>query len=400
MEANQLFSIALGLGKEWQVKRSEIDTEQRRLKLWLDFQSGTRFECPQCKQLCPVHDTVEKRWRHLDFWQHSTELIARVPRTKCEHHGVLQADVAWARPGSGFTLMMEGMILLLCQQMTVSAAASHLKENDHRLWRVLDHYVTKAHAAKLWNQVRRVMIDETSTRKGHRYATNFVDSETKALLFTTQGKDQETLAAFAVEMKAHGADPAQITEIVMDMSKAFIAGARKHFPQARLVFDHFHIMQLAGKAVDKVRKSLLKAGCDLKGSLWALRGNSWTRSESQQAARLRYMRDYPALGRAMSLRESLQDLLKFGDEKDLKWWCGWAARSRLEPFRDLSKTLKNHWQGILAFMETKLTNAAMEAINGILQVAKRMARGYRNFAYFRIAAYLKAGKLAFQPAFK
>ena len=59
----------------------------------------------------------------LDFWQHRTELMARVPRTRCHEHGVLQTEVPWARPGSGFTLMMEAMVLLLGQQMSVSAAA-------------------------------------------------------------------------------------------------------------------------------------------------------------------------------------------------------------------------------------------------------------------------------------
>lgn len=48
---------------------------------------------------------------------------------------------------------------------------------------------------------------------------------------------------------------------------------------------------------------------------------------------------------------------------------------------------------VLAFMETRLTNAAMEAINGVIQLAKRMARGFRNIKYFRLAAYLKAGGL-------
>jgi transposase len=109
--------------------------------------------------------------------------------------------------------------------------------------------------------------------------------------------------------------------------------------------------------------------------------------------RRRLMSDYPILGRALSLREYLQDMLSSGEEAGLKLWCSWADRSRLEPFRKLSKTLKAHWDGILAFMETRLTNAAMEAVNGILQLAKRMARGFRNFRYFRIAAYLKAGGL-------
>ena len=372
---------------------SEMNVEGQQLKLWLDFEAGSQFACSECEEYCPVHDTVEKRWRHMDFWQHRTELIARTPRTRCEEHGVLLADVPWARAGSGFTLMMEAMILLRAQQTTVSAVARDLGETDKRLWRVLDHYVTEAHAAKDWSAVRRIMIDETSTKKGHNYATNFMDAETKELLFTVQGKDQETIAAFAAEMPRHGARPEQVTDITMDMSRAFIAGVKKTFPEARVVFDHFHIMQLAGKALDEVRKTLASAGADLTGSIWAIRGNEWTRTEQQLKARRQFIANYPKLGRALGLRDCLQDVLSMSEEESLKGWCAWVDRCRLEPFRKLSRTLKAHWNGILAFMETRLTNAAMEAVNGILQLAKRMARGFRNFHYFRIAAYLKTGGL-------
>ena len=120
MDANVLFSKAPSLGRGWKVVKSEMDVSGRELKLWLDFEPGSQFACPQCGEFCPVHDTVEKKWRHLDFWQHRTELNARVPRTSCQEHGVLQAAVPWARAGSGFTLMMEAMILLLGQQMSVS----------------------------------------------------------------------------------------------------------------------------------------------------------------------------------------------------------------------------------------------------------------------------------------
>lgn len=393
MDANVLFGKALGLGDGWKVVESEMDVEGRQLKLRLDFAKGLQFACPECGEYCPVHDTVEKRWRHLDFWQHRTELVARVPRVECSEHGVLLTTVPWARPGSGFTLMMEAVVLLLCQEMPVATAAAYLGETDQKLWRVLSHYVSKAHAAKDWSAVRRVMIDETSTKKGHHYATNFMDADTRELLFTVEGKDQETLAAFGDEMLRHGAHPGQITALVMDMSTGFVAGAQKYFPAAQVIFDHFHIMQLAGVALDEVRKTLAAAGANLKDSIWAIRGNEWTRSQQQLEDRRRFVRDYPILGRALSLRDSLQDVLSVGETDGLQWWCGWAARSRLVPFRKLAKTIKAHWDGILAFMETRLTNAAMEAVNGILQLAKRMARGFRNFHYFRITAYLKAGAL-------
>jgi transposase len=162
-----------------------------------------------------------------------------------------------------------------------------------------------------------------------------------------------------------------------------------HFPNARIVFDLFHIMKLAGEALDAVRKSLRKQGADLTGGLWALRGNEWTRSQEQLELRRKLARAYPILGRAIALREALQGVLADGDLSSIRWWLGWADRSRLEPFRKLSRTLKEHFHGILAYLETRLTNAAIETINSLLQMAKRIARGFRNFHYFHIAAYLQ-----------
>ncbi len=396
MNANTLFSQALGLGGQWNVVKSEMDVAQRQLRLELDFPAGTKFACPRCGQLCAVHDTVDKEWRHLDFWQHRTDLRARVPRVTCAEHGVLQVEVPWARAGSGFTLMMEGMILLLAQQMSVSAAARLLRTTDHRLWRVIDHYVMAAHRDKDWSKVRRILVDETSARRGRRYVTNVIDAESTDLLMMAKDRGADTLGEFAAAMTKHGGRPEQITEIVMDMSPAYIAGAAAYFPGARVVFDAFHIMKMAGQALDKVRKDVARKGGDLRGGLWALRGNAWTRNSEQQERRSQLMAAYPALGRAVALREFLQDALAGSDRSQLEAWLAWAQRSRLAAFRDLARTIKRHFNGILAYMETRLTNGVMEAINGLLQLAKRIARGFRNFYYFRLAAYLKAGGLNLQ----
>jgi transposase len=179
----------------------------------------------------------------------------------------------------------------------------------------------------------------------------------------------------------------------MDMSAAYRKGARESFPKARIVFDHFHLMQMAGKALDEVRKSLRRQGADLTGGLWALRGNEWTRTKEQRETRRSLCKKYPQLGRAMMLRETLQDILADKDVESLRWWCSRACRSRLEPFKKLVITIREHWEGVVAFMETRLTNGLIEAINGLLQLAKRMARGFRSFKTFRLIAYLKTANL-------
>jgi transposase len=89
----------------------------------------------------------------------------------------------------------------------------------------------------------------------------------------------------------------------------------------------------------------------------------------------------------------LQDILTTEDEASLRWRCKRAKLSRLEPFRDLAISIQKHWSAVVAFLKTRLTNGAIEAVNGLLQLAKRLARGFRSLRYFRIMAYLKASGL-------
>ena len=116
MDENQLFALALGLIPPWFIEKVSFDPEQKRLDLFLDFKRGSKFLCPECGsgEGCPVYDTTEKTWRHLDFFQHQAFLTARVPRIECPTHGVRLTNVTWARPGSGFTLLFEAMALLIC----------------------------------------------------------------------------------------------------------------------------------------------------------------------------------------------------------------------------------------------------------------------------------------------
>jgi len=399
MTPEELFSAALGLSQQWRVAQCRFEGEPKRLELRLEHVPGQHFECPKCKAMCGVHDTIERSWRHLNFFQYRCELFAKVPRTWCRTDGVHQVEVPWAREGSGFTLLLEALVMLLSAEMPVEGIADLLGETDTRLWRVLIYYVEQAQAKRDWSKVRRIAVDETSARRGHRYVTNVLDCDGRGLLLMVEGRSAQALGSFAQALREHGGDPAQIQAIAMDMSPAFLKGAAEHFPQAQIVFDKFHVMQLAGQALDSVRRQLQQDGAQLKGALWSLRGNAWNLSLQRQKQRQALCSQYTKLGRAMTLRDTLQTIYASPDqltaESQLHWWCAWASRSRLEPFRSLAKTVRQHWQGILAYFHTGLTSAAIEAVNGIIQLAKRIARGFRNFAYFRAAAYLGAARLQF-----
>ncbi len=105
---------------------------------------------------------------------------------------------------------------------------------------------------------------------------------------------------------------------------------------------------------------------------------------------------YKPLGRALALRAALQDVYEAATQegpKLLQRWCQWATRSRLAPFKKLAQTFRQYWAGIVSYFECRITQGAIEAINGIIQLAKRRARGFRNFLYLRTIAYWVAGRL-------
>ena len=326
--------------------------------------------------------SIERKWKHLNLWQYETILSARVPRVKCDKCGVHQGSVPWAREGSGFTLLFEAMAMLLSNHMSVAEASGMLGEDDTRIRRIVSHYVGKTREACDWSVVRRVAVDEVSRKKGHVYATNFLDLDTGKLLFMAPGKDASTLGAFAEELTRRGGRPEQIEELAMDMSKAFRKGAAEHFPAAKISFDRFHVMMLAGVAVDAVRKEVAaREGGLEKGAMWSLRGNASRLSQDAAGQRKRLFRDYAEIGRAMGLREFLKDTWNYATrelaEEHLGSWCSWAARCRLEPLKKLARSVREHWDGILNYFNNWTASAAIESLHSKLQLARSRARGFR-----------------------
>ena len=307
-QGNQLFTLALGLVPPWMVDEVRFAAE-KRLDLHVNFPKGSRFPCPICGHECPVHDTQEKVWRHLDFFQHAAYLHARVPRVECPEHGVHLVPVPWAREGSGFTLLFEALVMAMVREMPVLTVARLMRETDQRLWRVIDHYTAKARESVDMSKIHAIGVDVTSSRRGHDYISLFVDLEAKRLLFATPGKDAKTFEKFAKDLQAHGGNAETITEVSMDLSPAFQKGAAEHLPNAQITFDRFHLMKLINEAVDAVRKGEAHSQPDLKKSRWLWLKNPGKLS-AKQTARLQELLKNQNLktAQAYQLRLTFQEI--------------------------------------------------------------------------------------------
>ena len=227
----------------WQVAECQFDVNQERLNIHLGFLRGSHFPCPACGQAdCAVHDTEQKSWRHLNFFQHETYMYAGVPRIKCSNCGVRLINVPWARADSGFTLLFEAYIMILAPSMPVKRIAELVSEHDTRLWRVLQHHVEEAREQADCSDVKKVGVDETSSKRGHNYVTIFVDLEKSKTIFATEGKDNTTVKLFKDDLSKHGGDPDAIKDVSCDMSPAFIKGVEENLPNAEFTFDKFPLV--------------------------------------------------------------------------------------------------------------------------------------------------------------
>lgn len=400
MDEKQLFRLALGLAEPWYVESLAFSAEKSRLDITLNFERGSKFPCPECGGHCPVHDTDQRTWRHLNFFQHETHLHARVPRVKCPEHKVKTVEVPWSRPGAGFTLLFEAMVMVMAKNgMTPNAIGRLVNEHDTLIWRILGHYVEEARRQVDLSTVSQVGVDETSRAKGHKYVTVFMDLDQRRIVFATEGKDAETVKTFKKDLVEHGGDAEQVEEFCLDMSPAFQRGIEENFPEAQMTFDQFHLMKLMNQAVDEVRRQEQKEHPELKGSKYLWLKNEWNHSE-QQKKQFEIIRKLNLkTSKAHHLKGVFQDIFTCSPQEGeslLKRWYYWATHSRIQPIIDFAKTIKRHWDGVVRWFQTKISNGLLEGMNSLIQAAKARSRGFRNVKNFITMIYLVGGKLDFQ----
>jgi transposase len=379
----------------------EFDESAKVLTVRVDFEPGSRFAVSGHEGLHPVHDTVSKTYRHLNFFQHECVLQVRTPRAKLPDGSVRLVEAEFAGRLSGFTLLFEALILMLAQQMPFAAAARIVGESVHRVMAVCERYVELALAAADFSEVTALAIDETSRARGHDYVTLAADAARRRVLFVTEGRDAKTIERLAAELDAHGCPPGQIESVSIDMSGAFIKGCAEHLPEARITFDKFHVVWHANAAVDKMRRIEQRSDKSLKGLRWKLlkdRSRLNTRDSADLDALIARMSTVRT-ARAWVYKEQLREILErkqINVVRDmLRHWCTCVMRSKVEPMKEVAQMVRRHMDGIVAWAQTRQTNGFLEAINGLFQAAKRRARGFTRIATIRTVIFLIAGKLDF-----
>ena len=391
-----LFTKILEINSPW--KLCDIQLENKVVKIFIDFERGSKFDCPICGLSSKIHDTNYRLWRHLDIADYKLYLMIKIPRIKCSEHGVKTIKtIPWGRINTHFTHKFENLILHKAREMSVVAIAREIDEQDKTLWNIIKYHIGEMKKTQIeLGDVQTLCVDETSSRKGHKYVTVFTNQKSGKVIFVTEGKDMTTFERFYNELKNRDISHKQIKNISMDMSPSFICGAETYFTEAEITYDKFHIKKLLNEAVNKVRIEESKETELLKKTKYL-----WLKSDSnlteKQKVELNKLLEVANLRTADAYRMRLNfdevwEIDKSKADDYLKEWCEQADALKLDPITSFVKTLKNHWSGVINIALTKISNGISEGINSIIQLVKSRARGFRNIENFIDMIYLlKAG---------
>jgi transposase len=403
MDAKKIFEMALSITKPWFINDIKFDHEKKKLDIFIDFKRGSVFSSikEDYNEMYKAYDTVDKTWRHMNFFEHECYISCRTPRIDLGDNQTELISPPWAGMNSGFTLLFEALIIQLCTSMTVHSVSKIINENDNKIWRLLEKYIDISREEEDYSDISVIGMDETSRAKGHEYVTLFVDLKKKKTIFVTEGKGHETINEFSKDLEIHKGSADNIEDVSCDMSPAFIKGVKENLPNAKITFDKFHIIKLINKAVDKVRREEAITQSILKFSRYALLKNESNRTVRQNEIieKLKLSKLNLKSLRAMNIRETFQDIYKSPTMEMftllLKKWYFWATHSRLEPIKKVAKTIKSHWDGIIVWKQSQINNGILEGFNSVIQATKAKARGFKTFKNFKIMIYLTTGKLNF-----
>lgn len=381
-------------------------------------QRREQLRCPVCGRRCECHDhEPARRWRAMDLARSMCYLEYRPARVRCPEHGVLVERVPWARHRPRLTRDFEDWAACLAVKCCMSAVPRIARVEWHSVGgicrRVCDEIEAQRGSAR-FDGLRRIGIDETSCKKGHRYLTVVVDHDRGCLAWAHEGYGREVLSLFLdglARKQRRG-----IEAVTADGAKRIRQLAKRRCPNARWVMDPFRVVEWMNGALDEVRREEWQAAkaearaavprssrhgrprkgeaapeaaarpasraSSIKNSRYALAKNpeDLTGRQKEKLAGLR-----KAGGRlfaAWDLKEDLRAVFRAEDAHEaealLAAWLHRAACCRIAPVVAVEKKVRRRRADVIAAVDLGIGNGRVESINQKIKVTIASGYGFRN----------------------
>jgi transposase len=371
------------------------ERDQGRLLLYLEPQPH-RVCCPCCKSKDVVRrGTMLRGFRGLPIGGRMTFLFALLPRVACRRCKIVrQIDHGLAEPRRGYTRAFARYALELSRYMTIKDVANHLLVSWDVIKDIQRTHLEKHYAKPPLAGVRQIAIDEVCLGR-RRFVTIVLDLDSGAILFVGEGKNAAALRPFWRRVRCSRAN---IKAVAIDLSKAYIAAVRDNLPDAKIVFDRFHVVQLMNQKLTTLRRELYHEATArqkrvLKGTRWLLLKHP----DNLDAARDETGRLYAALrlneslATAYYLKEELRQIWEQPDKRyarrALRSWHDQATASGIRVLHIMARTLLIHAEGILAWYDYPISTGPLEGTHNKTKTMQRQHYGLRDQEFLKLKLY-------------
>jgi transposase len=384
----------------YRVYQHEIDEPGKKLKLWVRRKRGNgKLICSGCgRKLAEAYDSYEREVRDLPCFEFRTTVVVELYRVRCPDCGVKTEKVPQLPSKAPFSKRFEEAVGLACESAAVRRVAFQFGLASSTVRAIDLRYLSRWAKERRKPALRQMGVDEIYLGKKQKFLTVVSNLETGEPLWFGRERKKQTLDEF-FEKHLSAFQRSAIRAAYVDMWEPFQKSLEQWVPQCRMVYDKFHILQHASRAVDEVRRAefFRKGGVarDLvRGKRWLLL-TSWLNLDRGKRRQLNTLFVLNRrLLKAYLLKESLAHLWDFfyagAMLRYLQKWIDQLRWQRLKPMEKLARMLLDHLDGILNYCRTKVPMGVVEAVNGNIKALLRRGRGYRDMNYL----LLKAQRLA------
>ena len=382
----------------WRVYRSQINEQAKTLKLWVRRKSG-KLVCSGCgRGVREIAEVYEREVRDLSCFEYGTTVVVELYRLRCPECGVKTEKIAQLPSKAPFSKRFEDAVGEACESAAARRVAKQFQLAASTVRSIDLRYLERWAAERRKPAVRLLGVDEIHLGKKQKFLTVASNLESGEPLWFGRERKKETLDEF-FQKELSARQRRGLEAACVDMWEPYRQSIEQWAPACRIVYDKFHIMQHANRAVDEVRRSeFFRKGGRMRG---LVKGKRWlllTRWVNLTAGKRRQLNELFTLNRrllkAYLLKESLDRLWDYryagAMVRYFKGWIDQLRWQRLIPFQKLAQMLLDHFDGILNYCLTKVPLGVVEAINGNIKTLLRRGRGYTNLRYL----LLKAQRLA------
>lgn len=372
-----------------------LDTQMPGTVIRMEPDRRFRPICRTCGSKGTVHSKGLRRTvRDLNLGPAQTFVQVEYRRLWCNGCGKAQVEaLEFLEPHKRVTQRLARYVYTLCKMMTVQEVARHLDLNPKTVKAIDKHFLAEEFAETDCDNLRILAIDEIALRKGqHGYMTVVLDYETGRVVWMGEGRNMETLDAFFAEMTEEQKEA--IEAVALDMWEPFLNRVQHHCPQAKIVFDLFHLVKGFGEVIDEVRREEVRNATTeeqrrcVKGSRYLLLKNRGNLKPTQRVRLRELLAVNERLSAVYQLKDQLKMLYRYKRRgwaaKAIDQWCELAAEVDHPLMRRFIGRLRFFEYGILNHCDYPIGTSPLEGVNNKIKVIKRKAYGFHDPQYFAL----------------